>query len=90
MKPERLVFHLALRPLAGNWRTGRIQMLRALLKAAKRAYGFRCVSVTDVPEPTPYAQGEGEHYTEAEKRKRQELISRKKEIKQSLAGWHET
>jgi hypothetical protein len=43
--PDPADFVLELHALPSGWRTGPVQRLRALLKAALRGYGFRCTSV---------------------------------------------
>jgi hypothetical protein len=44
----RSVVALTLTPKPGNWRTPPLLRLRALLKAALRGYGWRCVSCRPV------------------------------------------
>ena len=44
-------YHLELEPAAGNWRTLPLLRLRASLKAALRAYGFKCTSAAEHPTP---------------------------------------
>jgi len=61
MNLERVEFEITLRPIPGNWRTPPLLRLRALLKAALRAYGFRatvCRPVAPTPVAAPDA-GEG-------------------------------
>jgi hypothetical protein len=41
---------IELRPIRGNWPTPPILRLRAFLKAAKRAYGLKCVSAKECAE----------------------------------------
>jgi hypothetical protein len=54
-------YHLELEPAPGNWRTPPLLRLRALLKAALRAYGLRAVIVSEHAAPpapsAPPAQG---------------------------------
>jgi hypothetical protein len=44
---DQPTFHLILRPTGNNWRVSPVQRLRALLKAALRSYGLRCVSARE-------------------------------------------
>jgi hypothetical protein len=46
-------YHLELKPASGNWRTPPLLRLRALLKAALRGYGMRCVSAVEHQAPVP-------------------------------------
>jgi hypothetical protein len=41
-------FEIILKPVPGNWRAPAIVRLRALLKAARRAFGFRCISAREI------------------------------------------
>lgn len=48
---SRCAYALVLRPEPGNWRTPPVLRLRGLLKAALRAFGFRCTKCRAIPEP---------------------------------------
>jgi len=54
------VYILELRAVPGNHRADPVQRLRALLKAALRGYGFRCLSARPAP-PATEAKGQGGH-----------------------------
>jgi hypothetical protein len=43
-------YFLELEPVPGNWRTEPLLRFRALLKAALRGYGLRCVSCREVTD----------------------------------------
>ena len=60
MKSEQPVYILELRAVPGNHRADPVQRLRALLKAALRGYGFRCLSARPAP-PAAEAKGQGGH-----------------------------
>jgi hypothetical protein len=60
-------YHLTLEPVAqGPWRTPPLLRLRALLKAALRGYGLRCISATEHPAPAPEAPEAGQAPTEGQ------------------------
>jgi hypothetical protein len=44
-------YHLELEAMPGNWQAPPVARLRGLLKQAKRAWGMRCVRVTETPAP---------------------------------------
>lgn len=46
-------YSLVLRPVPGNWRVPPWVRLRAFLKAALRAYGFRAEAVEPLPDDEP-------------------------------------
>jgi hypothetical protein len=55
------VYVIKVTPLPGNWRTSGVLRLRGLLKAAKRAYGLRCIECYPVAPPAvtpPHRDGE--------------------------------
>lgn len=54
MKPH---FYLELEAVPGNWRTPPLLRLRALLKAALRGYGLRCVVCREEVEDNKKQKG---------------------------------
>jgi len=49
---HRTRYYLELEPIPGNWQAPPLARLKAMLKAAKRAWGLSCVSVREsAPEP---------------------------------------
>jgi hypothetical protein len=65
MKPR---YYLELEPVPGNWRSPPLLRFRALLKAALRGYGFRCV----VARPSTVTVDEEGTAQEQEKMKNEE------------------